>query len=122
MPRPFAKGNPGGPGGARPGSGRKANWFKELCEAELNKNKGEAVRLIGKIARGEAEFDKVFCSEGRVIKAPVAPAAGEIVAAAEFLRDSSFGKPTQAVEFTGDTVVNLIDAIKAARSQRGLKE
>lgn len=123
MPKPsFQKGNKYGKGGKRPGSGRNPSWFKDLCREELQKNKADAIRKIGLISRGELPVEKLFCSEGGVITAVTKPSPGDMISATEFLRDSSEGKPTQAVEVTGDAVVNLIDAIKAARSQRGLKE
>lgn len=109
-----------GKGGARPGAGRKPSWFKELCEEEMQKNKAAGLRLVGKISRGEAEVEKIFSSEGRIIRAKTGPAPNDIIAANQFLRDSSVGKPVTAIEHTGEVGVDIFDLIRRAEAERGL--
>lgn len=121
MPKPkFEKGNKFGKGGARAGAGRKPSWFKELCEEELTKNKAAGVRLVGEISRGEAVVEKIFQFEGEAVRVETGPAPGDIIAANEFLRDSSVGRPAQAIEHTGEIGVDIFDLIRRAEKERGL--
>jgi hypothetical protein len=96
----FTKNNKEALGGAREGSGRKPDWFKRFCEAELAKDEVAALKLIGKIARGEAKFERAFNYEGRIIKTTIGGSATDVIAATEFLRDSSMGKPVQELEIS----------------------
>lgn len=91
-----------GKGGKRPNSGRPPNWFKEFCEEELAKDQKKALRMIGKIARNEAKFERAFNDQGRIIKTTIGGSASDMIAATEFLRDSSVGKPTQEIEHKGN--------------------
>jgi len=116
----FKKGNPGGPGGPREGAGRKPNWFKKLCEQELAKDKAKGARLVGKISRNELEFERVFNHEGKVVRAKIGGTAAEIIAANEFLRDSSMGKPTQAIQHLDMDGVDLLSLVRKAEEERGL--
>lgn len=97
MPAKLKHGVIGSMGGKREGAGRKPSWFKIACEEELKKDKHKAIKLIGRIARGEQTFEKVFNSDNGIVTAIIKPSASEIIDAAEFLRDSGFGKPVQAL-------------------------
>lgn len=94
----FTKDNKEATGGAREGSGRKPDWFKRFCEEELAKDEKKALRLIGKISRGEAKFERAFNYEGRIVKTTIGGSATDVISAVEFLRDSSLGKPVQEIE------------------------
>lgn len=110
----FKKGNKGGTGGARAGAGRPPNWLRDLCREELLKNRAKGVRLIGDIHRGEAKFQRVFCSkDGDIVRAEIGPSETGIVAAAQFLADRAAGKPKQALDVTGS--LTLEDLVAGSR-------
>lgn len=116
----FEKGHKLARGGARKGAGRKPSWFKQVCEEQLAKNKIAGIKLVGEISRGSAVVEKVFQHEGDIIRADTKPSPTDIIAANEFLRDSSFGRPTQAIEHGGEIGVDIFDLIKRAEKERGL--
>lgn len=113
MPAPrhrFPKGNKLAKGGKREGSGRKPDWFKRFCEEELAKDEAKALRLIGKIARGEAKFERGFANDGRVTIVQIGGSASDIISAGEFLRDSSVGKAPTTVDHqsTGNKTFSIV--------------
>lgn len=123
MPAKLKYGNIGASGGKREGAGRKPNWFKVLCEKELKKDKAKAIRIIGEIARGEYEYDKPFNNDGEIIYGTTKPDPHEIIAAANFLRDSSFGKPAQDVQLkdmNGADISLILSMTEKTRKERGL--
>ena len=118
--RPFEKGHKFAKGGKRAGAGRKPNWFKELCAEELEKNKAAGIQLIGKIYRGEADIEHASVSFGQVVKYTLKPSAQDSIAAGVFLRDSSEGRPAQAVNLGGKVSLDIFDIIRRAEEERGL--
>lgn len=65
----LKNGNPPGVGhgGWRPGAGRKPDWFKAQCLAELKKSKVPS--FLGKIVRGE-DMEQVVTEQGECLKVP----------------------------------------------------
>lgn len=116
----FQKGHKLAPGGQRPGAGRKPNWFKSLVKEEMLKNKANGVRLVGQISRGEPVFERVMHEAFKIVRLKVGPTPSEIISANEFLRDSLFGKPGQAIKHSGDVGIDLFGAVRQAEKERGL--
>ena len=96
------------------GKGRpKGSTYVEICKDWAEK-KGWG-RLIG-WANGDGY--KAGLKDGRFIE--LGPDLELQYQATKTLLEYGYGKPRQAVEVSGDLTVNLIDAIHAARQQRGL--
>ena len=98
-------------GGKRVGAGRPLNWFKKMCEQEFIGHKGKAVLELGKIARGELEVEKIFVTEGSIIRANTRVTPSYMVQAASFLADRAFGKAHQSTDITSDGR-SLLDILK----------
>ena len=100
----------------RPGAGRPADWLRTECENIIKKNK--LIEFLGEVAIGEP-IQKVKSPTGQVTELKVSADIKDRLKAIEMLSDRAYGKPTQAVEVTGDVSLNLIEAVKQARAQRG---
>lgn len=118
VPGGFQPGNPGGPGGARPGAGRKPQAAKELQETQLLTplpDDAQLVKLTTKRAKGggtiieRTEHPHPFA--GRSLAEAAWATLWELMLTAEpevrakvalSLLDRTHGKPPQSIELTGD--------------------
>lgn len=89
---PFKKGNPGGPGGARPGAGRPSEHLREMCQELISKR--SLVERLAKFGSGD-RIQQVVTDQGEEI--PVPATAVVQVKAIEILLDRAYGKPDQSI-------------------------
>lgn len=118
----FRVGNPGGPGGIRPGAGRPANWMRSLCDDIIWKN--QLAEQMGNIASGKAISIKY--QDPNTMKMSTAiriPTLSDMMAATAWLADRAHGKPRQANETPASNTIDisaLAEIIQESRKQRGL--
>lgn len=112
----FQKGHKFAKGGARPGSGRKPSWFKELCQDKMRKHK--LIEIAVNIAIGKPE-DEFITDQGECI--PHRAKANVRLEAIKFITEHGVGKPNQAIEHSGNTGgVNIFQLIREAEAERNL--
>lgn len=114
MPK-FEKGNKLAKGGARPGAGRKPDWFKEEMQKLATTDK--AVKFLKDCIEGE-DVDEFITDQGECI--PHRAKADTRIRAWEAVADRGFGRPTQQVHQTGTQGINLFQLIREAEEERGL--
>jgi len=100
-----------GQGGARPGSGRPAEWLKAKCREIVDRNK--LVEFLGRVAKGE-DIDQMVTPMGECLKVP-ASVKNRIAATTELL-DRGYGKPNQVIEVQLGFAMTLVaEVMKALR-------
>lgn len=88
----FEEGNPGGPGGARPGAGRPADWLRKRCQKAVEEK--DLIGFLEKVANGE-DMEQVVTDKGEAIAVPAA--IRDRHKAVEILLDRGYGKPEQPI-------------------------
>jgi hypothetical protein len=118
MPSKLKNGVIGCPGGARKNAGRKPDWFKLQCQQILSSKKF--------LDFCQNVIDGNDITQAGAFGPVTAPATiKDRIRAAEFLRDSGFGKPAQAVALTdtnGADLSAVLTLTAQARSERGLDD
>lgn len=111
----FEKGHKLAPGGAREGSGRPLGWLKDKCQDLIEKK--QIIEFLADVASGE--YTEFVVVNGEKTTAQRSADADVRIKAAKELLDRGFGKAPQALEVSGNVNMNLIEAVKQARAQRG---
>lgn len=110
----FKPGNKLATGGARPGSGRPPNWFKQACDQGLQKYQLFDLLIDG--ARGE-KVDFTIGEGGKIKKVPAR--YRDRVASVVELADRAHGRPTQHVDVSSDqALMELLSLVTLAVKQR----
>lgn len=113
--RGFQPGNPGGPGGARPGAGRPSNAIRGYCQGIVERKK--LVERLSEIAEG-ADIPQPI-SNGEVIPIP-APVAEQRKAISDLI-DRAYGKPEQSVVANVTTEGSRPDAAQVIASIQAIE-
>lgn len=95
--KPFEKGWKGGPGGARPGSGRPLGYFKQLASETLKKH--HLIERLGRIADGE-DLLQVATNQGEAL--PLPATVSNQLRATELLLNRADGMPKNELEIVGE--------------------
>lgn len=111
-----------GHGGPRPGSGRKPNWLKSLCDDILWQN--QLAEQMGDIAIGKTIAIKYTDPETKkVVTVTRVPTLADMQWATEWLADRAHGKPRLGVDHSGTLqTVSALTLTNKSAEERGLPE
>lgn len=114
----FKKGNPGGPGGAREGAGRKPDEFKAWLKKTIESDKGK--KRFKQIMEDHPGAETLVTQEG--VEVPVRASGRTYLTAFEIGNSYIRSKAKQEVEHSGAIDLGAAgEYIKKARKERGLE-
>ena len=103
MPGELKNGNPTGKGGARPGAGRKPDWFKKKCQQLATSPK--AIRFLQAMINGDPIEEKMQMGPAKdPVKIMVSASPESRVKAWATVCERGFGKAPQDVKVGGEIV------------------
>lgn len=88
------------PGGKRKNSGRKPDWFKKKCQEIATSKK--AIAFLQAVVEGDPIEEKQIYEGEEKVTILASASVDSRVRAWNSLMDRGFGKPSQAVEVSGE--------------------